>query len=310
MGRIGSSCAVPLAPLFGVALAYRLFHPARRGHHKRPEDAGLTAETLKVPFGRGRHLEAWLCRGAADRVVVLGHGLGLSRSASLAHARLLHDAGYTVCLFDHRNHGGSDGDRACTGLSDRFTADVTAVVTHLRAAGYADARFATYGFSFSTCAVLYALTRPDFQLDAVICDSGPVARISRLFPRLLDAGVIPLPAPFRTGRARSVLSRVLDRSCTAMLGAHWPPHDGSLGRVPVLLLAGGQDPIMPASEVRAFAAGYPHMKVEDLPRAEHLTGLKTEPERYRDTVLAFLDSALGAESRGTHDFSGHSPSRA
>jgi hypothetical protein len=72
---------------------------------------------MTVPLdGKRRGLHIWLCPGDPGRVVVLGHGLGLSKSASLAQARLLNDAGYTVAMFDLRNHGRSSADRACWGM--------------------------------------------------------------------------------------------------------------------------------------------------------------------------------------------------
>jgi uncharacterized protein len=67
---------------------------------------------VSIGSGDGKRLHAWLCPGERDAVVVLGHGIGLSASASLPHAALLSQAGYTVCLFDHRNHGASEHDRA------------------------------------------------------------------------------------------------------------------------------------------------------------------------------------------------------
>jgi pimeloyl-ACP methyl ester carboxylesterase len=52
---------------------------------------------------------------------------------SLAQAQLLHRAGYTVVLFDFRNHGASFRDHGLTRFSRHFNDDLMAVVHHLRA---------------------------------------------------------------------------------------------------------------------------------------------------------------------------------
>jgi len=64
--------------------------------------------------------------GAGDGVAVIGHGIGLTEAASLAHAVPLHDLRLTVVLFDHRNHGRSGTDRSATGMAERYRRDVEA----------------------------------------------------------------------------------------------------------------------------------------------------------------------------------------
>ncbi|GGZ35873.1 hypothetical protein GCM10010387_32600 [Streptomyces inusitatus] len=295
--RILAVPALPAAPVYGALLSYLVYHPPRRPHHKHPaKDFGLPVEELwvRLPGGR-RKLHIWLCRGGADRVVVVGHGIGLSKSASLAQAAFLHEAGYTVALFDHRNHGLSDSDKAFWGLSERHTDDVVAVVDTLRAMPeYAEARYAVYGFSFSTFPSLYLLKRAGCQVEAIVCDSGPALELLPLFQNFLRAKGLPVPPPLRHRPSWPVLTAVFSRLGTAMLQAEWPPPvtDAYL-RTPVLILAGEEDSIIPVESARALAARYPGAEFEVLPGTEHLQGMKTDPEHYRGTVLAFLKRALG-----------------
>ncbi|WP_082119260.1 alpha/beta hydrolase [Saccharothrix sp. ST-888] len=298
--RAIAALAVPVVPLYAAFLSYLVFHPPRRPHHRTPEQFGLDAEELLIPLddgpaGRGRSLHIWLCPGGPDRVVVVGHGIGLSKSASLAQAQFLHEAGYTVAMFDHRNHGRSGTDRASWGLSRRHTDDVAAVLDHLRRkAGYADARFAVFGFSFSTFPSLYLLRRPDCAVDAIICDSGPALELPPLFRNFVLAKGVPVPAPLRTEPSLGLLGRVFGSIGTAMLHAEWPPpaEDAYL-RTPVLMLAGDSDSIIPVEGVRALADRYPGAEVRVLPGTGHLQGMKTAPEEYRSAVLDFLKRALG-----------------
>lgn len=286
----------PLARVYGSALAYRLFHPPHRGHHRHPRDLGLPATELRVPFAPGRSLHAWLCRGDPDRVVVLGHPLGLSKSAALGHARFLHDAGYTVCLFDHRNHGASSTDRAWRAMADRFTDDITGLVRHLRQVEWYDqAQIAVYGFSFSTFPSVYALAREGCTVSAVVCDSGPGPDVPLLLRNFLDADALPTPPPFRAPPARTAMADALCATGTAMLDASWPPPPGGrYATTPLLFLAGGRDTVIPADQVTALADRYPLAESRVLPDAGHLDGLKTAPVAYPAAVLGFLKRALAA----------------
>lgn len=83
----------------GKTLARKIFHPPRRGNHKQPKEFGLDVEKRRLPFNdAGEELDTWLIPGDDNRVVILGHGIGLSKSASLPHAAFLHEAGYTVLM--------------------------------------------------------------------------------------------------------------------------------------------------------------------------------------------------------------------
>lgn len=294
--RILSTLAVPVAPLYGAFLAYLIYHPPRRPSNRKPSDVDIPFTDVRVSLpGRAGHVDVWLCPGDADRVVVLGHGIGLSRSASLRHAEFLHQAGYTVALFDHRNHGTSSQDRAAFGLSGRFTGDVAAVVNQLRAEhGYQDAKFAVYGFSFSTFPVLYIGMRTDCQVDAIICDSGPAVDNRPLFRNFLDTKGIPVPRAFRTRPARAGLESVFARLGSAMVRTEWPPpaDERYLG-TPLLFLAGERDDVVPPAAVGELAACYPHAEFHRIANAAHLQGVKASPEQYREVVVDFLARALG-----------------
>ncbi|MET7765644.1 alpha/beta fold hydrolase [Streptomyces sp. NPDC005336] len=293
--RALSLAALPIAPLYGASLAYLAFHPRRRAQQEHPRDHGLPCTELKVPFAARKYVHAWLCPGATDKVVVLGHSMGAGKDHSLGHAKFLHDAGYTVCLFDHRNHGASSDDRALLGLGDRFASDVTAVVSHLRGRqGYASARIAVYGFSFSCFSSMWALTHDGFEVDALVCDSGPGHDVPPLLRKFLEAEALPMPALLSGEPSRSVVTRTLCAVGPAMLRAHWPPPaTGKFAKIPLLFMSGEHDAIVPPSSVDALAERYAQAETHVLPGAEHLLGLQTDPEAYARVVLDFLKRALG-----------------
>ncbi|WP_035304784.1 alpha/beta hydrolase [Actinokineospora inagensis] len=292
--KLLSIAALPVAPFYGAFLAYAIYHPPRKKHHRTPETEGLDAEHLRVPLPGSGSLDVWLCRGATDRVVVVGHGIGLSKSASLRHAKFLHAAGYTVCLFDHRNHGSSSRDRAFWKLAHRFTTDVITVVNHVRSLPeYGSARVAVYGFSFSTFPVSYVPTQGGADVDAIICDSGPVLTISPLFRGFVHTGALPIPKALRYGPAGWALGRTFAALGTGMLQSPWPPPVEPYAELPLLFLAGGDDSVVPAAGVSELAGRFPHAELTVLEGTEHLAGLKTHGEKYAAIVLDFLERALG-----------------
>lgn len=296
--RAVSLAALPVAPLYGARLAYLAYHPRRSRERGHPRDFGLPSQELRIPFRSRKYIHAWLCPGATDRVVVLGHSLGLSKVRSLEHARFLHDAGYTVCLFDHRNHGQSSQDPSWRGLGDRFASDIVSVVTHLRTAGgYGGARVAVYGFSFSCFSSIWALTHRDFEVDAIVCDSGPGHDVAPLLRNFLEAESLPLPGVLRGEPSRSVVTGVLCAVGPIMArasSAQWPPPaTGKFARVPLLCMSGELDSVVPPSSVDAFAERFPQAETHVLPGAAHLLGLRTDPERYAHVVLDFLKRGLG-----------------
>jgi pimeloyl-ACP methyl ester carboxylesterase len=191
--------------------------------------------------------------------VVLGHGLGLEKSCSLAQARLLHRAGYTVVLFDSRNHGASSRDHALTRFSHRFNDDLVAVVDHVRnKPEHAHAQIAVWGFSFSTFPVLDTLGRLDGAVHAVLCDSGPTRDLSVIINSLPRSGLLPVPPVLRAAPARTLWQAVYRRLAIATLDppAEWPPvarQDGSA--TPMLFVVGDRDAVTAVARCAPWRGG-------------------------------------------------------
>jgi uncharacterized protein len=245
-----------------------------------PSAFGLDPTDLWINAKSGAAwLHAWHCPGDPQRVMVVGHGLGLGldKSFSLAQAQLLHQAGYTVVLFDFRNHGASFRDHALTRFSHRFDDDLVAVVDHVRTMPeHAHARIALWGFSFSTFPVLDTLARLDGAVDAVICDSGPTRDLSAIVNGLPRSGLLPVPPVLQAAPART------------------------LGQ----LVAGDRDAVTEVDQVRAVARRYPHAEVLVVPGAGHLRAIKVDRQTYTATVLDFLARALKPVSTPQHTAGG------
>jgi uncharacterized protein len=295
--RVAAVLVAPLAPLFGVLVAYLVFHPPRQRRRRAPSAFGLPSTQLWTtgPLAKGR-LHAWRCPDDPQRVVVLGHGMGLDKSRSLAQAQLLHRAGYTVVLFDFRNHGASFRDHALTRFSRRFNDDLVAVVDHVRMIPeHAHARIAVWGFSFSTFPVLDTLARLDGAVHAVICDSGPTGDLSAIIGSFPRSGLLPVPQALQTAPARTLWQAVYRRLATAMLDApaEWPPAARQgVSDTPMLFVVGDRDAVTPVDQIRTVARRYPHAELLVVPGAGHLQAIKVDRDVYTATVLDFLARTL------------------
>jgi uncharacterized protein len=295
--------AVLAAPLIALRIAYTAFHPARPARSRRPQQYGLTAEEVTIRSAPDRiRLAGWLCRGDPSRVVLLGHGLGLEKSRSLPYARFLHQAGYTVLLFDCRNHGGSSQDRSFAGFDRRFAADAAAAAVQVRTMPeFARARLVLYGLSLSCFAMLRSVGRLPGVIDAVVCDSGPTADPPAVSGNLLRSGLIPVPDSMREGPARAVLERTfrLVNHLTMGRSGGWPPGPERPGyaNIPMLFIVGGADTVVPPAEIVALARRYPRAETLMISEARHLRALWTDKEGYVSTVLSFLDRSLAAVGR-------------
>lgn len=91
-----------------------------------PADEGLTYDDVEFRASDGVALRGWLVRGGTDRIIVQSHyGVQCSRSgytpdgkgrplmwkesiSFMKHVKWLVDAGYSVLMYDTRNHGESD----------------------------------------------------------------------------------------------------------------------------------------------------------------------------------------------------------
>ena len=112
--------------MFGSMVSNMMIKPGCSPVFNSPNDLGLDYKDVEFQTRDGVTLRGWLIRGAADKVIVQSHfGVQCSRSgytpegkglikmwkseiSFLRQAKHLSEQGYTVLMYDMRNHGGSD----------------------------------------------------------------------------------------------------------------------------------------------------------------------------------------------------------
>lgn len=133
--------------MFGSMISDMMIKPGSSPVFGSPRDFGLDYEDVAFTSEDGAELKGWLIFGGSDKIVVQSHfGVQSSRSGYtpkgkgmvkmwpedipfLRHAKYLVDQGYSVLMYDTRNHGESSAgplDWVSWGYVERF--DVLAAV--------------------------------------------------------------------------------------------------------------------------------------------------------------------------------------
>ena len=248
--------------LASLAVAYRL---SRRSQPPFPEPVPAVDwgkfESHRLKTIDGQQIGAWLAVGAGDAPsVLLIHGIGASRSACLSRAKMLAAQGCSVLMISLRAHGDSTGDFNDMGYSARH--DIVAAVEFLERRR-PEKPIIIHGLSMGAAAAVFA--------------SGELAH--RVKGYMLESPYRDLKVAVRN-RTANALPPLLDRIAYLGLLAVSPlvfpdlestsPVKAISGipiDVPVLILAGGEDPVARPDEAQAIFESCPITRQTDTIRA-------------------------------------------
>jgi alpha-beta hydrolase superfamily lysophospholipase len=247
-----------------------------------PTAARGTFSAHRFPTRDGEQIGAWFVAGREDQPsVLLLHGNGGSRRNCLGRAALLAEEGYAVLLISLRAHGDSTGNLNDIGYGARH--DVVAAVEFLERKRPGKPVI-IQGVSMGAAAAVFASRELARRVSGYILESPyqdlRVAvwnRVEHNLPPVLDRIAyegLALVTPI-------VLPDVDKISPLTAIGGI--PDD-----VPVLIFAGGGDPLARPAEARAlYRRVEGHGKLIIFDRAGHHDLFDTDPGLYRRTVLDF-----------------------
>lgn len=249
------------------------------------DSAGVAYRTVTVVTDDGVTLSAWWAPSSNGAAVVLMHGSGENRSATLPAAAVLARHGYGVLLLDARGHGDSEGPGMDLGWYG--DADIGAGLGFLAEQGSVDpSRMAVLGLSMGgEEAVGAAAAYP--QIRAVVAE-GVTSRTAEDKAAWLPNGV------------DGAIQRVIDRLTYGVVDALTPAGPPAPLRESVagargarmLLIAAGTSPDEQAAADVLRSAAPDRVGVWTVPGGTHTSGLTTAPAEWESRVVAFLDSAL------------------
>ena len=256
----------------------KLLKPNRLPVGSPPAD--LPIEEITFTNAAGVPLSGWLVpHPEAQTGVLLMHGSNQNRAIMVPRARFLHQAGFSVFLFDFRAHGESGGRFKTFGLGEHEDAKAALKILKERTGV---TKTAVIGFSLGAAASV--LGEPPLEVDAYVLEA--------LFPTIEAAVANRIKlylGPF-TSWTHPLLSRQIPLRTGISLN-NLRPIDviGSI-RAPIFLIAGEKDQRATPEEARTLfeAIRAPEKQFWLVPQANHTNYHAAHPEEYERRVLQFL----------------------
>jgi pimeloyl-ACP methyl ester carboxylesterase len=250
------------------------------------ENSGLgdQVEAVRIPAADGETLAGWYAppTDGSGAVVIVLHGSRGDRTGSLGPARVLHDAGFGILVYDQRASGESTGERQSIGLYDQR--DITPIINWLAKRREVDVeRIGGVGLSLGAH-ILIRAAPGEPRLKAIWSDGlggntledvPPYEAISEKFIN------------FISGQVYWIAEIYLDEklvSCKQLIPQIAPR--------PLMLVAAGKD-----RYEADFNRGYEPLLGENgdlwiIENAWHVGGMTAEPEIYSSRMIDFFDAAL------------------
>jgi dipeptidyl aminopeptidase/acylaminoacyl peptidase len=276
-------------------MAKGLTNTERRPLLDDPETVGLDYTQISFRSAGDRlSLSGWLIRAATStdedaRWVVVVHGHSAHRAdpevGALPLARDLVKAGYSVFMFDMRGCGTSRAKPASAGYHEQR--DLIGALRYLESMGVTEDRIGVVGFSLGGAVAL--LTCGTYGGAAAVVSDSSFADLELRVTQSMSGNLTPLKI-FKPGmRAMAKILFGIDMRAVS------PMRAVSESNVPVLLIHGGQDDIVPMIHYRLLARAVESGAGETwlIEGAGHAQGYRTAPEQYAERVLSFLDKWVG-----------------
>lgn len=223
-------------------------------------------------------LQGWYVPGSGTGTIVLMHGVRANRLAMLGRTTLLHDAGYSVLLFDFQAHGESSGKAITMGYLEARDAQA--------AVGYAKQRnpgqfVGAIGVSLGGAAAV--LGEEPLPINALVLEA--------VYPNI--GAAVRNRLEMRVGPLASLLSPLLLLQLKPRLGidAEDLSPQQQIGRIkaPVLVVAGAEDRHTTIKDTNALYEAAPSPKsLWVIPGAGHVDFAAYSPNEYRSKILLFL----------------------
>ncbi len=272
---------VLLGAIVAYALGAYLCAPHQRPVGPLPSD--LSGEAVTIPSASGSTLSGWYLPARANApTVILLHGVRGNRLSMLSRARFLHQAGYSVLLFDFQAHGESSGQHITLGYLE--SKDAQAAVAFVRAKN-PGSKIALLGTSLGGAAAL--LAHPPLSVDAMI--------LELVYPTITQACEDRII--LRLGSPGKYLAPLLTCQLRPRLGIG--PEDlrpiDQVGRItiPKFFIAGAEDKNTTLAESQAlFAAAAEPKQCWSVPGAGHIDLHPFVKTEYEKRVLEFLQKYL------------------
>jgi len=273
------SRALALASALALGGCTNVFFQPSRDLYYRGDLPGMEMREVRFKSADGTQLTGafFPAKGAPKGTVIQFHGNAQNMTAHFLYAYWLVKAGYNLFVFDYRGYGASEGKVSLPGAVE----DGEAALRALRTIPEVDPdRIVVLGQSLGAALAVASLAQA----------------------RVPGVRAVILESPFASYRAmaRSVLSRFwltwpFQWPISGLVSARYEPYRfaAKLPAVPVLVIHGDADPVVPYSQGKAlFDAIAPPKDFWTISGGGHLEAFTRFGKEYCPKLLQFLDKAL------------------
>ena len=263
--------------LVPLSISYFVTHTARAV--VPTPNLGAAHENVSFRTSDGLQLEGWFIPSRNGATVIAIPG----RSGPQAQTRMLVSHGYGVLLFDRRGEGASEGDPNIFGwVGDR---DIHAAVDYLESRPDVDPeRIGGIGLSVGGEMLIHAAAQSE-ALKAIVSEGASgqsirdgVANAGLVEGFLADTGstlgtalfTITMPPP----SLKSEVAKIAPRAVFLVYGEN------------------GQGGTEKRPNQGFYAAAGEPKRLWEVPNAQHVAGITTEPAEYERRVIGFFDREL------------------
>jgi fermentation-respiration switch protein FrsA (DUF1100 family) len=248
-----------------------------------PKRLELDYRDVSFASADGTPLHGWFlpAKGTAKGTVVFFHGNAENISTHIGSVFWMPARGYNVFLFDYRGFGRSGGKPNLSGAN----ADGAAAIETARTLEGVDrSRLVVFGQSIGGAIAVRALAEAGTDgVRALVLESAPSSY--RRIAREKLAGFF-LTWPFQWP-----LSFLMPDGDSA---ERWI---GRLAPVPVLIIHGDADPVVPFGHaLRLYAAAGEPKQLWRIQGGGHIKAFGRFADPYRDRLIAFLDAAVAGRA--------------
>jgi pimeloyl-ACP methyl ester carboxylesterase len=260
--------------------------PKRRLPTKGPGDYGLRYEPISFR-SNDIIIRGWFIPSVSEPepapTVILAHGWSGNAADMLPAARVLHNAGFAVAVYDARGHGLSGNDGPITIL--KFAEDLRACLDYLSTRADIDrGHIGLLGHSLGGSAALLVASADPRVRALVSCSAFSDPRtITEDFLRRAHVPVWPF---------LKLVCRHIERWMGISMEAVAPKRRIGQIRVPLLLLHGESDRFIPPAHMETLYAMADHDRtdIRNLPNRRHAD--VTKDARCGEEIVAFFVNHL------------------
>jgi uncharacterized protein len=287
-----------------------IIHLNRQPVPKNPKDYGMDFEPVEFKTADGVTIKGWLIPGTTKKLVIQTHVGGLTKYGSttsyknptklynkevefLKTAVHFHDAGYSVLMFDFRNHGESDPgpNKGIAGVGLYECQDVVAALNFVKARDdLKDMDIAFVSFCMGANSTIVAMSKQPEAFEKVKCFVAiqPISMevfirtyMKRLFSPVLTALLMPMVKQFVFWRGGTPLEDMSPRDYAKDI------------KVPALYIQARNDPWTELSDIEGFYNDTPEPKafhwIEDTKhRFESYTYFQDRPKVVMEWLTKWL----------------------